>query len=53
MHERSKAQDPSGFWVAEDGDTILGLEVRFAMDSPLEREGFDLSFCVFFRRIQQ
>ena len=36
MHERSKAQDPSGFWVAEDGDTILGLEVRFAMDSPLE-----------------
>jgi hypothetical protein len=53
MHERSKAQDPSGFWVAEDGDTILGLEVRFAMDSPLEREGFDLSFCVFFRTIQQ
>jgi hypothetical protein len=43
MHERSKAQDPSGFWVAEDGDTILGLEVRFAMDSPLEREGFEPS----------
>src|ERR1700730_14771709 len=43
MHERSKAQDPSGFWVAEDGDTILGLEVRFAMDSPLEGGGFEPS----------
>jgi hypothetical protein len=27
-------------------------EVRFAPDSPLEREGFDLSFCIFFRTIQ-
>jgi len=28
-------------------------EVRFARDSPVEGEGFDLSFCVFFRTIQQ